>query len=307
MVAVSVLLLAGCASSNATERRPDASEPAGSPGSNATPATPEATAPPAGRQRDLVYWEGDGGPLRLDACLPERDGDDAVPAVVLIHGGGFVSGGKSALGGLCDELAVEGYAAFTIDYRLAPAFVFPSQVDDVRAAVDWLREPEQVAQFGIDPARVGLVGSSAGAILAQWVGTAGEGDRTTGGRVAAVASLSGPSVFTEQALTLGTPTRDGAAMVLAYLNCTPTTPDACPQAAAASPITAIDATDPPFLLVNSTAEIVPIEQARAMRDALTAAGVPVQLVEVPGARHGVDVLQVDGRPQLLAFLAETLG
>ncbi|WP_394554186.1 alpha/beta hydrolase [Agromyces sp. MMS24-JH15] len=290
------LALTGCAESSAEGRQPDVT---------ATPApTPTATVA-AGRHRDIQYREVDGQPLLLDACIPEGDGP--VAAIVLVHGGGFVAGDRTSLGGLCGDLAKAGYAAFSIDYRLAPANVYPSQVEDLTAAVEWLRQPEQVATYGIDPARIGVVGSSAGGILAQSIGTAGEGDRTTGSRVAAVVSLSGASVFTEQALQLGTPTKEGAAMILSYLHCKPTAPDACPNAAPASPITAIDPTDPPFLMYNSTQEIVPIEQARAMRDALAAAGVPITLVEVPGTSHGVDILRTEGQGQLLDFLAATLG
>ncbi|WP_395244584.1 alpha/beta hydrolase [Agromyces sp. MMS24-K17] len=298
-------LLAGCASGGAAGEEP-------APEASAAPSPSAASTET--RVRDVAYWEGDGGPLAIDACLPDADqraaagtaDDEALPAVLLLHGGGFVSGDRTALAGLCDQLAAAGYAAFSADYRFAPASVFPAQVEDVEAAVAWLRDDAQVERFGIDPARIGVVGSSAGAILAQSIGTFGEGDTTTGTRVAAVVSLSGASLFTEAALTLGTPTREVAAMMLNYLGCEETTAAACPQAAEASPLEHVDPTDPPFLLVNSTDEIVPVEQAEAMRDALAAAGVRAELLEVPGELHGVDVLREDGSEQLLAFLASTL-
>lgn len=305
-----LMLLAGCASGGAAGEEPGHGTSAS--GAPSTGADDPATATSA---RDLVYSDGDGGPLLIDACLPDDDARDAagidegeaLPAVLLLHGGGFVSGDRTALAGLCGDLAEAGYAAFSADYRFAPDFVFPAQVEDAAAAVSWLRDDAQVERFGIDPARIGVVGSSAGAILAQSIGTFGQGDTTTGTRVAAVVSLSGASLFTEDALTLGTPTREVAAMMLNYLGCEATTAAACPGAADASPLEQVDPTDPPFLLVNSTNEIVPVEQAEAMRDALAGAGVDAQLVAVPGALHGVDILEKDGTEQLLAFLAATLG
>lgn len=250
-----------------------------------------------------TFWEGPGGPLQLDACLPRAA--DPAPAVILVHGGGFVEGSRTSMRNLCDQLAGAGIAAFSIDYRLAPDFVYPSQVDDLAAAVTWLRKPENVQAFNIDPARIGIVGSSAGAILAQQIATRGQGSTAEGDRVAAVVSLSGVSKMTEEGLALGTPSPASIKMILTYLGCQ--SAKACPQSVDASPITAVDSTDPPMLLMNSDDEIVPWEQAEAMGAALVGAGVPADVQITSGDRHGIQLLTAQNRKQLLAFLKGNLG
>jgi acetyl esterase/lipase len=221
---------------------------------------------------------------------------------VLVHGGGFTSGDRASGGmrGLCESMAEHGYAAFSIDYRLAPEYTFPAQVDDLGHAVQWLRQPAQTRRFHIDPAHVGVIGSSAGAIMAQNLGTRGTGPLDADERVAAVVSLSGVSLMTAEAAHLGHPSPAAAQLVLSYLGCT--SPAQCPQSAAASPISAVDASDPPMLLVNGTDEIVPREQPEAMLSALRAAGVPADLVLVDGSDHGAGLLDGDVRSSIHSFL-----
>lgn len=256
---------------------------------------------------DVPFTTVDGETLLLDACLPADDSGDRA-AVVLVHGGGFVAGDRRSSGmrALCTLVASQGAAAFSVDYRLAPEHVFPSQVEDVQAAVAWLREPEQVDRFGIDPARIGVLGSSAGAVLAQSVGTAGEGPLDAGSRVAAVVSLSGVSLMTEEGLTLGTPSPEAAEMILTYLGCDTPSLAACPQAEPASALLDVDPTDPPMLLVNGSDELVPAEQAQAMADALTAAGVSNELLVEDGSAHGVELLTGQTRAAVLDFLTTEL-
>lgn len=256
---------------------------------------------------DVPFTTVDGETLLLDACLPDDDSAERA-AVVLVHGGGFVAGDRRSSGmrALCTLVASQGAAAFSVDYRLAPEDVFPSQVEDVQAAVAWLREPEQVDRFGIDPARIGVLGSSAGAVLAQSVGTAGEGPLDAGSRVAAVVSLSGVSLMTEEGLSLGTPSPEAAEMILTYLGCETPSLAACPQAEPASALLDVDPSDPPTLLVNGSDELVPVEQAQAMADALTAAGVTNQLIVEDGGAHGVELLTGQTRAAVLDFLTTEL-
>lgn len=288
LVAVVTVVVAGC-----------------SPVSTASPVSTTAAAPAGPDVTDVTFWKGDGGPLKFDACLP-ADSTEPAPAVLLIHGGGFVQGSRDSMKQLCGQLSDRGYAAFSIDYRLAPNFVYPSQVDDVAAAVSWLRQPENATSYHIDPARIALVGSSAGAILAQELGARGTGALTAGDRVAAVVSLSGVSLMTASGLALGKPGREGVAMILAYLGCTSTDAGKCPQSEAASALTQVDPTDPPMLLFNSDNELVPKEQAQSMHDALGQAGVTSELEIVAGTQHGVQLLNQQNRQQLFDFLDSTL-
>lgn len=254
----------------------------------------------------VTYWSGGGSTLRLDSCLPDDHATDR-RAVVLVHGGGFTDGDKSDadMVALCHLVAQLGVAAFSIDYRLAPAHVFPSQVDDLAHAVGWLREPAQVKRYGIDPAHIGVIGSSAGAIMAQTLGTRGSGSLQRGTRVSAVVSLSGVSVMTPDALTLGSPTPQAAQLILSYLGCA-SVERSCPQAARASSITAVDRTDAPMLLVNGSSELVPREQPEAMAARLRSAGVSERLVIVDGSKHGAALVNSAVRTDIQTFLEEHL-
>lgn len=266
-------------------------------------APPERLTTPPGVevQADLIYWSQGGESLRLDACLP-RGAEEPTAAVLLLHGGGFTSGNRNSGGmrRLCEQIAQRGMAAFPTDYRLAPEFTYPAQVDDVGNAVAWLREPEQLERFGIDPDRIGVVGSSAGAIIAQSLGTRGSGPSDTGGRVGAVVSLSGVSVMTPEAQDLGEPSPRATELVLGYLGCVSVAD--CPLAVEASPISAVDPSDAPMLLVNGTGEIVPHEQAEAMAAALQEAGVPADLVIRETPDHGLALLNADVRRSMISFL-----
>lgn len=253
-------------------------------------------------QEGLVYSSPDGTDLALDACLPATVTTESRPAIVFIHGGSWYRGARDEplYRETCEWLAGAGYPTFSISYRLSPTAHFPDATDDVRAALAWVREPAQIAAFDLDPDRIALFGSSAGGTLASWVGTAGEGAWSAEGRVAAVVELSAPidlSGIAEDARL--TPRR------LDYLGCVS---DAdCAAAALASPISAVDASDPPVFIVHSEDEFVPAEQGELFATALGAAGVDVEFLVVPGDRHAIMLLDADISVRILDFLARTIG
>ena len=282
-------------------------------GCSSSAAEPTERLPPVSTgvqvEEGLTYWSDATTSLQLDACLPpdRSEGvDGSSIAIVIVHGGGFTDGDRAGGGSreLCETAAEFGQAAFSIDYRLAPDHHYPAQVDDLAHAVQWLRAPEQAERFGIDPSRIGVIGSSAGAIIAQSLATRGQGPLDTGERVGAVVSLSGVSVMTPEGLQLGEPSSQAVQLVLTYLGCS--SPQNCPQGAAASAITAVDPSDPPMYLVNGLDELVPREQADAMAAALTQAGVPVETMIVDAPDHGTALLNGTVRQGVLAFLEEHL-
>ena len=154
-----------------------------------------------------------------------------------IHGGSWARGDKANADwrNVCMWLASEGFVAASVNYRLVPDARFPAAIDDVALAVEWLRAPEQVERFGIDPTRIGAFGGSAGGNLASLLGTSGEGPLDEGARVAAVAELSAPVGLGAAELAA-----DGASpwlrgIIGEYLGCEPGAGiDACPQQADAS-------------------------------------------------------------------------
>ncbi len=239
-------------------------------------------------EQGIIYREVDGETLRLDTCLPSER-ERPLATVVLVHGGGWTGGRRDApqWESLCQDLATRGYAAFTVDYRLAPTFPFPAAFDDVQAAVEWLRDPDQVDRFGIDPERIGILGGSAGGNLAGLVGTDGDGNLTDGARVRTVVSLSGPMDLREAAIGSATPRQINTA--LTFLGCE--TIDDCPTADPASPISAVDPTDPPFLLIHADDDpVVPVQQSVVMGEALDEAGVLNDVIPVPGTAHATRLL-----------------
>ncbi|WP_166784120.1 alpha/beta hydrolase [Cryobacterium suzukii] len=256
-------------------------------------------------QNDLQYGTARGQKLLLNACLPKSK-KAPTAAMILVHGGGFDSGTKDFGGmtALCSELADGGIAAFSVDYRLAPRFAYPAQVNDVTDALAWLRESAQVAQFGIDPERIGLFGSSAGAIIASSIGTNGTGSRTSGDRVAVVVAMSPAVDLTENGLLLGDPSKTAITSILQYLGCSDFTD--CPNSRESSPLYAVDKTDPAFYIAISEKELVPVEQGKAMVLALKKVGVPVTLDVKPGKRHALELLDEATRASIRQFLVDNL-
>jgi triacylglycerol lipase len=119
-------------------------------------------APPAVEPlRDHRY--GPDGRHRLDVFTP---GPGSRPVLVFVHGGGFVGGDKTRPGvhyydNIGQWAAREGWVGVTITYRLAPAHPFPAVIEDIAAALAWVRA--NIAARGGDPARIVLMGQSAGA------------------------------------------------------------------------------------------------------------------------------------------------
>ncbi|GAA2035067.1 hypothetical protein GCM10009819_19350 [Agromyces tropicus] len=256
---------------------------------------------------DLEYGVADDGTvLTLDVCRPPASAIGGThAAVVSIHGGSWARGDKANADwrNVCLWLASEGFVAASVNYRLVPDAVYPAQIDDVAAAVAWLREPAQLDRFGLDPARIGVFGGSAGGHLAALLGTLGEGPLDVGSRVAAVAELSGP-------VGLGLPELDADAasdwlrgIVGDFLDCEPGTPDeSCPQAIDASPTAWVDPTDPPFFIGHADSEIIPLSQAERLAATLGASAVEADLAIVPGEAHSIGILDEGLRAEVAAFL-----
>lgn len=291
------------------------------------PVNPElATLPDIAVVADIAY--GDDPAQRLDACLPPHEdsnpggvqnaggvdpADPAGPelqqpesperaAIVLVHGGSWTRGDKADIAwrAVCQWLASAGYLTVSVNYRLAPADVFPAAIEDVESVVRWLRQPEQITRFHIDPDRIGAFGGSAGGNLVALLGTRGSGSLTTDARVAAVADLSGPTDLTGRATT-----DDFIPVQLRYLGCR--AEEECPDAVAASPVYAIDPTDPPFFVGHSIAEKIPIAQSKLLVAGLRSAGVSVEFVTAKGTLHSIAMLNADLKRRIVAFFDATIG
>lgn len=247
-----------------------------------------AEAATAGVHQDVAY--GSDPAQAGDVYVPS--GTAPFPAVVTIHGGGFIQGTRSMMDETAQTLVQAGYVVYNIDYRLAPQFPYPAPVDDCRAAVSYLRQ--HAKDFGVDPARIGILGGSAGANLAAMVGVLGEGPLDQGSRVAAVVSLSAPFDLAD----LG---RLGAHVNRSYVG--PAASDE--QIKAASPVTYVSPGDPPMLMANGTHEMIPEAQPEEMAAAYKSANLPYQLLISPAMKHAEHLAPLI-YPQIIDFLDANL-
>lgn len=277
-------------------------------------STGAAPGPGATRLRGVVYGHDDGAALRLDADLVRPADHQPVPAVVLLHGGGWSGGSRSSLDAETAAVAAAGMDAFDVDYRLATAAApgFPSQLADVQTAVAWI--DAHAASLGVDPGRIGALGVSAGANLALLAGME-PGPGGSAPVFKAVVSWSAPTDLGPLSSLALQQCPDGACgqQSLAgiwywplsdYLGCRPGT---CPtQAAAASPVDQVNPAGAALMVWNSTDELVPLAQADELTAAATAVGEPVSEQVVTGTGHGTDYADQALAPSL-DFLASQLG
>jgi acetyl esterase/lipase len=251
------------------------------PALRAAPPAPPAT---VDFQPDITYATIDGEELKLNLSRP-KDAHGALPCVVVIHGGAWRGGHRNGHNDITWNFANRGFVAATVSYRFCPKHPFPAQVQDVKAAVRFLRA--NCEKFNIDPKRLGAVGFSAGAHLSMMLGTM---DREDGlddvgehtdqsSKVQAVVAFFGP---TDLLLTYPEVTRPLLKDFLGDL------PENVPQIAKrASPITYVSPGDAPMLLYQGTKDpLVPHQQAIVMADALTKAGVPGRVELMLGGGHG---------------------
>jgi len=122
------------------------------------------------QQLDLVYARYGERELHLDLFRPKDRGDAPLPAVLVVHGGGWLAGDKTRFRALAQTLALRGYVTAAVEYRLGGEAKFPAAVHDCNAAVRWLRANSK--QYSIDPERIAAVGGSAGGHLVGLVASA---------------------------------------------------------------------------------------------------------------------------------------
>ncbi|GGB23067.1 hypothetical protein GCM10011380_10930 [Sphingomonas metalli] len=237
--------------------------------------------------RDVTYQTLPGyRPQIVDIYVPASPGPH--PLILYIHGGGWIGGHTRHSGALADfpkvlaALAAEGFTVASLEYRLSGEAKFPAQLQDANAALRFLHK--NAAAYRIDPARTGLWGGSAGGHLAALTAVtcrntaldpAAAGDPC----VQAVVTWYGVYDFTGMNAT-----PDGNAAGGKLLGCQ----GACPadRLRAVSPVTYIDAKDPPFLLIHGTGDkVVPVDQSHLGEAALKAAGVPVEAIYIPAVDH----------------------
>lgn len=117
---------------------------------------------------DIVYKKTSERDLSLDIYLPNAEEGEKFPAVLLVHGGGWLTGSKENLRPLAQSLAARGYVAVTAAYRLGTEAVYPAGVNDLKDALLWMKE--HATSYKINHDKIAILGTSAGAQLATLVG-----------------------------------------------------------------------------------------------------------------------------------------
>ncbi|MEU8422713.1 alpha/beta hydrolase [Micromonospora sp. NPDC048835] len=240
--------------------------------------------------RDIVVHEVPGfRPLTLDLVVPVA-APRPVPVLLWIHGGAWLFGSPKQppewlMAADPFTAAIDaGFAVAAAQYRLSGEAHFPAQLDDVTAAVRWLRRHGDTV--GVNGERIGVWGESAGGHLASMVAL--RGNDQDDNRVQAAVCWYAPSNFStiqSQAHPSGTIDHDAADSPESLLIGAPLA-DNPAVGRAASPITYVTGQTPPMLLVHGDQDlVVPVGQSEELAAALTAVGADVKMSVVRGADH----------------------
>lgn len=265
-------------------------------------------------QKDIAFLE-EGRAEKMDAYLPAARFERPVPAILMIHGGGWRNGDKaeSRTAAICRTLAENGYAVFSTNYLLNVGYrdennklhltevAWPRNFYDCKSALRFLRS--EARQFGLDPSRIGVMGCSAGGHLALLLGSTTDQPEFNrqglrldeSNAVACIVDFYGIADLVGKRITPFTGSdRSGVAAVEKE----------------ASPAAYFSKATPPVFIAHGTADkVVPVEESQVLAKTLADAGIEHVYVEIPNAPHSLEP-KSDGWdiwPDLLRFLAKHLG
>ena len=263
---------------------------------------------------DLAYAGTDNPRQKLDLFFAKKRAiEKPLPLVVFIHGGGWQNGDKrSGLHRVAAFVESGEFVGASIGYRLSSEAIWPAQIHDCKAAIRWLRA--HADEFGFDPDRIAVMGSSAGGHLVAMLGTSGdvkklEGDlgkhQDVSSRVNCVIDEFGPTNFLTMNDFPGKMdhlAKDSPESKLLGRQITEV-PELVREA---SPITHVTKDDPPILILHGTKDpLVPYQQSVTFAEALRKAGVTVTLQKIENGEHGgFNNEEVNGRTK--AFLQKYL-
>ncbi len=248
---------------------------------------PEFHSPDVVEKREIPYCKPADRDLMLDAFFPAAKPGAKHPAILIVHGGGWRSGNRTQHHPLAQRLAALGYVCFTPEYRLSTEALYPAGVYDLKAALRWVRA--HAKEYGVDTARVAVLGFSAGGEMAAFVGTTNndpkfEGTGCNAGRssaVQAIVDLDGTLSFVHPDSHEGNDSVSTSAATYWFGYPKKAAPELWQDA---SPLAHVSAKTPPTLFINSS---VPWMHAgrEDYRKVLDQAGVYSEVKNFPEAPH----------------------
>ena len=236
--------------------------------------------------------------IDLELDLYRRAGAPAPrPLIVVVHGGAWVRGNRSDFPDWNRYLAARGYAIADVDYRLAPAHRFPAAIEDIHAAIDFLRG--EAGELGLDPDRIVLLGRSAGGHLALTAAYRA-GERPIAGVIGFYAPTD---LVWSWETSIDKTYIDGRAVIEALMG---GVPEELPELYRdASPREWVTSEAPPTLLLHGMRDVlVAPHQSTRLAERLAEFEVPHLEIQIPGATHGFDISLTGGAGQISLFAVE---
>ncbi len=240
--------------------------------------------------KDIVYETVDGRDLPLDLYIP-ADVEGPLSLVIWIHGGGWRGGSKNAIN-RCAQVLNHGYALASVEYRLSGEAKFPAAIEDCKAAISYLRW--KAKNYGLDPDRFGVWGSSAGGHLVALLGTTNDVmdfdthpvTKNASPVVQAVCNWFGPTDFLRMNDVTGRIDHDAPDSPESLFMGFPIQ-DHPEKVQKANPITYVSSSDPPMLIMHGDDDqSVIYNQSELLYSALQQAGVSSHLHRVKNGGHG---------------------
>ena len=242
-------------------------------------------------ESNIIYRKVEQQELKLDLYLPKSLPKKRRPAIIALHGGAWRQGNKEDMSEIAIKLANRGYVVAAVQYRFAPESVFPSQLEDVQAAVRWIRE--HADQYQLDEKKIGGIGASAGAHLVSLLGLVDDPSYPISSQITCVVSLAGPvdlRLSTCRNELAESPALEQVEQWLVDFIGQPYNSQNDQLWRSASPLFQVSKTSPPFFLIHGTADqVVSIKQAEALVESLSDQSVPVAYRYIPKLNHSLDV------------------
>jgi acetyl esterase/lipase len=232
---------------------------------------------------NITYVTANNWDAKLDVYVP-REAAAPNPTLIYIHGGGWVGGSKETSWLQLLPYLETGWSVVNVEYRLARVSLAPAAVEDCRCALRWVIR--NAKQYNFDTTRLVVTGHSAGGHLSLTTGmlqpSAGLDRECPGSeqlKVAAIVNWFGISDVVD--LLDGPNMKEYA---VAWLSSMPNREEVARRV---SPLTYVRSGLPPIITIHGDADpTVPYTHAVRLQEALTKAGVPNQLVTIPGGKHG---------------------